>query len=553
MSSSEHRSLGRADSSSSGQLTSGNEHLAEFSGKWGLVFSCLGCVVGTGNIWRFPRIVANNSGDKGGLQFLLVWILFLVLWSIPVILIEYSVGRYTRKAPVKSFRVLLGPWSLWCGGWMVAVVVLIASYYSVVVGWCYYYLFHSIFYHLPNSRKESSDIWNYLQDHQYLPVLLHFLSLLITSLSLTKGVSSIERVNIVIVPLLLFVLLVSFCWSLALEYASYGITFLFTPDWDELTNLRLWVDAASQNAWDTGAGSGLFLTYATYMTRRNSVVKLGTLLPACNNFVSLLSAVMLYSTVFSTKIKEGVNTTEIAKLLKEDGYANTGLTFLWMPVLYSELGVPGRILSSLFFLCLSLAGVTSLVALLELPIHTLQEMKIPRKFSLALVSLGIFCLGIPSALNLDILVNQDFVWAFGQVLAGVVAITIPIRYGTSKFRDDIVNQFGLEDWTLPRIWDYIIKFVDPVIAVSLIVTFVIETVHDKETKWYDIGRESLMSCLVEWLVVLTLLVLANALWMFRRRTRRRIHRISSIRDTQRQVFTNAEQGNQDDTSVFDCR
>lgn len=84
-------------------------------------------------------------------------------------------------------------------------------------------------------------------------------------------------------------------------------------------------------------------------------------------------------------------------------------------------------------------------------------------------------------------------------------------------------------------------------------TFVIETVRDKETKWYDIGRESLMSCLVEWLVVLTLLVLANALWMFRRRTRRRIHRISSIRDTQRQVFTNEEQGNQDDTAVFDCR
>ena len=62
----------------------------------------------------------------GGLQFLLVWILFLVLWSIPVILIEYSVGRFTRKAPVKSFRALLGPWSLWCGGWMVAVVVLIS-------------------------------------------------------------------------------------------------------------------------------------------------------------------------------------------------------------------------------------------------------------------------------------------------------------------------------------------------------------------------------------------------------------------------------------------
>lgn len=70
--------------------------------------------------------VNNFVNNSGGLQFLLVWILFLVLWSIPVILIEYSVGRFTRKAPVKSFRVLLGPWSTWCGGWIVAVVVLIA-------------------------------------------------------------------------------------------------------------------------------------------------------------------------------------------------------------------------------------------------------------------------------------------------------------------------------------------------------------------------------------------------------------------------------------------
>ena len=66
------------------------------------------------------------SVDPGCLQFLLVWILFLGLWSLPVILTEYSVGRFTRKAPVKSFRLLLGPWSLWCGGWMVTVVIFIA-------------------------------------------------------------------------------------------------------------------------------------------------------------------------------------------------------------------------------------------------------------------------------------------------------------------------------------------------------------------------------------------------------------------------------------------
>lgn len=542
MSVEEHRPLRRSESTSttSERIDFQSEPTSVFSTKWGLVLSCLGCVVGTGNIWRFPRIVANNSGDNGGLQFLLVWILFLGLWSLPVILIEYSVGRFTRKAPVKSFRLLLGPWSLWCGGWMVTVVIFIASYYSVVVGWCFYYLFHSIFYHLPESTEESSSIWNELQGHNWLPIALMLLSLLLAGFSVTRAVTSIERVNNVMMPLLLLVLLVSFYWSLTLKYASHGITYLFTPDWAQLKNLRLWVDAASQNAWDTGAGSGLLLTYATYMSRQNSVVKLGILLPVCNNLISLLSAITLYSTVFSTKIEEGVNQTEIARLLREDGYANTGLTFLWMPVLYERLGIPGRVLSSLFFLCLSLGGVSSLVAMIELPVHTLEEMRVPRKFGLPLVFLVLFCLGIPSALDLDILVNQDFVWAFGQVLAGVVLISLPIRYGASKFRDELVNQFGLEDWKLPRIWDFIINFIDPVIAIALLVSFVIDTVQDESTKWYEFGRESLMACLVEWLVVLLLLLVMNALWMCRRRSRRRIHRISSIRDAQREVYTNEE-------------
>jgi len=155
---------------------------------------------------------------------------------------------------------------------------------------------------------------------------------------------------------------------------------------------------------------------------------------------------------------------------------------------------------------------------------------VPRKFGLPLVFVVMFCLGIPSALDLNILVNQDFVWAFGQVLAGVVLISLPIRYGASKFRDELVNQFGLDDWKLPRIWDFLVNFIDPVIAVALLVSFVIDNVKDESTKWYEFERESLMACLVEWLAVLLLLLVLNTVWMSRRRSRRRIHRISSIRD-----------------------
>lgn len=184
-----------------------------------------------------------------------------------------------------------------------------------------------------------------------------------------------------------------------------------------------------------------------------------------------------------------------------------------------------------FFLCLSLGGITSLLAMIELPVRTLQEMQVPRKYGLPVVLVVLFCFGLPSALDLNILVNQDFVWAFGQVLAGVVSISLPILYGVTKFREDLVNQFGLDDWKLPKIWDYIVNFLDPVIAVALLVSFVADTVSNDKSDWYKFKRESLMWCFVEWLFVLLLLLLLNFLWIFRRRTRGSIRRISRIRDS----------------------
>ncbi|XP_035659086.1 sodium- and chloride-dependent betaine transporter-like [Branchiostoma floridae] len=84
------------------------DRTGRFSSKLGLIISCVGCAVGTGNLWRFPRILANNSGEKGCLQFLLVWLVFLFLWSMQIIIMEYAIGRFTRRAPPMAFHNLLG-------------------------------------------------------------------------------------------------------------------------------------------------------------------------------------------------------------------------------------------------------------------------------------------------------------------------------------------------------------------------------------------------------------------------------------------------------------
>ena len=114
-----------------------------------------------------------------------------------------------------------------------------------------------------------------------------------------KGVSSIEKVNRILIPTLLIIVLICVIRAISLPGAFNGIIYLFTPQWSQLTSPKLWLEALTQNAWDTGAGWGLFLTYAVYIKKRYGIVKNAFTTAIGTNIGSLLSAVMIFSTVFS--------------------------------------------------------------------------------------------------------------------------------------------------------------------------------------------------------------------------------------------------------------
>ncbi|MGB5400363.1 MAG: sodium-dependent transporter, partial [Thermoanaerobaculia bacterium] len=107
----------------------------QFSSRWGLILATLGMAVGTGNIWRFPRIVATNGGGA----FLVAWVVFLFIWSVPLMIVEFSFGKRGRKGTVGSFIAMAGKGSGWMGGWVALCATAIMFYYSVVAGWCLRY------------------------------------------------------------------------------------------------------------------------------------------------------------------------------------------------------------------------------------------------------------------------------------------------------------------------------------------------------------------------------------------------------------------------------
>ena len=479
-----------------------------FSSRLTFLISAIGVAVGTGNIWRFPRIMALNSGENGAGTFLIPWIIFLFIWSIPLIISEYIIGRKFRNGTIKSYYNLVGKNLGWMGGFIGFVTFMISCYYSVVIGWCLYYFVYFVFNTLPNQISESWLIWNNFQ-LSFFPLICNAVVIILGGLIISKGVMSIQKVNKIIIPILFFILLICFVRSLTLPNSMAGIKFFFSIDFEELLKPKLWLDALTQNAWDTGAGWGLFLTYAIYIKYKFGIVKNAFITAIGNNLISLIAGIMIFSTVFSILIINGQTQDFIIDTLRDDGPASTGLTFIWIPQLFNEISL-GRYLSVIFFLGLLIAGISSFISMIELSCKNLIDLGVNRKKSIIFICSGIFLLSVPSAYSSSFFSNQDFVWGIGLIISGII-----IAFGVIKFSPDKLMLEQIEnnkfDWNLNLKWKFIIKYIVPILGIMLVCwwLFLSLSIYEKE-HWYNpFYSYSFMTCIMQWLIVILILKLCN--------------------------------------------
>ncbi|NNF58941.1 MAG: sodium-dependent transporter, partial [Rhodothermaceae bacterium] len=336
---------------------------ARFTSRWGLILSVLGIAVGTGNIWRFPRIAASNAGDDGAGAFLVAWLVFLVVWSVPLIIAEYALGQRGRMGVVGTFARLAGPKFAWLGAFVAFVAAAIMCYYSVVAGWCAYFMASSALQGLPVTSEASLAAWDAFQASPW-PIVLHGGMMALGVVAVRGGVSTIEKANKILVPTLLAIVLVAVVRAVTLPGAGEGVAYLFTPDWGTLRVPSVWLEALTQNAWDTGAGWGLILTYAAYMRKEDGVVRNAILTGVGNNTVSLLAGTMIFGIAFAV-LGAQMTQPEILEVMQTSGERGTGLTFIWMPALFAEMPL-GAPLAVLFFLALTFAALSSLISMIEL-------------------------------------------------------------------------------------------------------------------------------------------------------------------------------------------
>jgi neurotransmitter:Na+ symporter, NSS family len=496
-------------------------HSPGFSSRTAMMLAMLSMAVGTGNIWRFPRIAASNGGG----EFLVAWIICLFTWSIPLILVEFGLGRMTRMGPVGAFVRTLGRRSAWMGGCIAFVAVAIMAYYSVVTGWTLRYTVAAVLGQVNGDNSVS--FWrNFSQSSA--PALPHVLAMVGATVVVARGVKGIERTTSLLMPILIGIVLLLTGRALMLPGASDGLAYFYGVDWDRLGNANIWLQALTQNAWDTGAGWGLVLTYAAYMRHNEDTALNGMVLPALNNMVSLCAGMMVFCTVFTVvpqlaqslaqnpqaladfpELQQAVQSGAVldADLVQRTifGAGNEGVTFIWVPKLFATLPA-GGVFMAFFFLALLFAAFTSLVAMVELGTRVLLDMGWTRDRAVWVVGTFGLVLGLPSAFSIDVLHNQDWVWGVGLMASGLLFAIAIIRIGPAKFRAEQLNH-PHSNVRIGAWWDVFIRIIVPVEAVALMAWWLWQVSGPGALDPF--GIENIGTILLQWGIALAVLLLLN--------------------------------------------
>ncbi len=354
------------------------------------VLAMIGSAVGLGNIWRFPNVLYSNGGGS----FMIPYIVSLFILGISFVLVEYAVGFKFKTSLSKIFFTIksrLEP----IAWFIILVVFLITTYYVCVVAWDLIYVALSLtkawganpdlFFtvsvlHASDSLSGITTIVPWV----FISVLLVWLSSwFIVQKDLNEGIGKVSKI---LLPVLVLIVIVIVAFSLTLPGASIGYTQIFTPDWAALTNLNVWLAAFGQIVFSLSLGMSIALTYASYLPEDSKLTDNALIVAFSNSGFEVFNAIGIFSILGFMTLTSGIPFNELVT-------EGTGLAFVVFPKVFNVMGPWASVIGPLFFLCILFAGLTSLIALLEVASFAISEkFGFSRRKSATLVCVVGFCI-----------------------------------------------------------------------------------------------------------------------------------------------------------------
>lgn len=334
-----------------------------FGSKIGLLAATIGSAVGLGTIWRFPAIVQ----EQGGSAFLLVYLLCLLVFGVPVMLAEFSLGRAGGGNIINIFSQ-----NTRARGWQIVGVMgllasnLILPYYMVVAGWSLEYLWLSLSGGLFDGVDMSQDIATNCQIFEskmqasittkFTPTFWTYMMIVANLVILIRGVQKgIENLSKYLMPVL-FIMLVILCGvSLSLPNASVGVEFFLKPDFSKVT-LDMVIKAIGQAFFSLSLGMGILLTYAAYFPKDTKMPRTAVTVSLSTLLIAILMGLIIFPAAASFNMAGDANQL-----------SGTTLVFVTLPAIFTQMQGT-YVWALLFFFLLFVATITSTVSIAEVSI-----------------------------------------------------------------------------------------------------------------------------------------------------------------------------------------
>lgn len=440
-----------------------------FGSRIGFILAAAGSAVGLGNIWGFPMQV----GQGGGAAFVLVYLVCVFLICAPIMMAELLIGRRGRKDPVGSFRVLRPGKAWWLAGMLgVMAGVGILSFYSVIAGWTVAYIWYTASGAVSGSPEAIGGFFGQFTANAGLNIGLTTAVLAVTAAILLGGVrDGIERMTKIMMPALFVLLILLVIRAVTLPGAAEGLAFYLRPDMSKVLHLPVINAALGQAFFSLSLGMGAMITYGSYLPKETNLASAAAWVVVLDTCVALIAGFIIFPAGFS-----------IAGFDPAGG--GPGLIFAVLPRLFATMP-GGDLFGGAFFIMLTLAALTSMISLLEVPTsHLIDSHGWSRRNAvLALTGLTLL-LAIPSALGngasafftslpglgMDFLSLMATVWNnFALPIGGLLTA---LFVGHVLRLDESVAELAHEGRPMPaaRVWIFLVRWVCP-LAIGLIIVF----------------------------------------------------------------------------------
>lgn len=393
-----------------------------WSSRRGFILAAVGSAVGIGNIWRFSAVLGQNGGGA----YLVPYLVAVFAFALPLMVLEFAIGRRLRTNVVGAFRRLGQRFEI--AGWLVATVVFtILSYYLVITGWTLAYFVQALLGEMDAFGEFSAG---------YTPLIVFVISAVATGAVTSFGVrGGIERMATTLMPLAFLILLVLALYALTLEGWREGASFMLSPDFSALTKPGLWSAALGQAFFSLSVGFGILLTYGSYVSKETDLLNSATIITVADLSVAIIAGLVIFPVVFTF----GLEPT-----------AGAELAFTTLPAAFEQMPA-GWVLAPAFFLLLFTAALTSSVSMLEMNVAAVVEKTgIDRRQASLILTVLVIALGLPSALSYTAVELEVFGWrvldllddTVGRLGLPVGALLIAYFFTRRVPSSDLLEEFG---------------------------------------------------------------------------------------------------------------